>query len=101
MLKRLVDNDIIYNDFTAKEDQIKWWFLECRDVDILIKLAKKYPTIGKQCIQTRPLLQYVFNKNIHRFQLLLTKEENKERIKDTTYWNPLKKELEKLRHSKA
>lgn len=99
MLKRLVDNDIILNRQNPKHEQIKRWFLECRDVNILIDLARKYPIIVKECIVNRPLLIEAINADIERLKFQLNQEELNERQKDIEYWTPLRKELEELRHA--
>ncbi len=97
MLKRLVDNDIILNRKNPKYEQIKRWFFECRDVNILIDLARKYPIIVKECVVNRPLLIEALNADIERLNLQLNQEEQSERRKDIEYWTPLRKELEELR----
>ena len=98
MLKRLVDNDIILNKQNPKDGQIKWWFLECRDANILINLAKKYSHIVKERVVKRPLLSEATNADTEKFNLQLREEERSERQKDTEYWASLRKELEELRH---
>ena len=98
MLKRLVDNDIILNKHNPSGGHLRWWFRECRDVDLLIELAKKYPKIAKECLVDRPLLASAIIPDIQKLNLQLHDEEMSERQKDIEYWAPLKRELEILRH---
>ena len=101
MLKRLVANDIILKKYKASRDRIKWWFGECRNVDILIELAKKYRSLAKEITKKRPLVSSAIKGDEHDLLTKLNKEEARERKKDIAYWLPLKKELEVLRHSKV
>ena len=98
MLKRLVENDIILNKDDPSNEHVRWWFLESRSPDSLVRLAKKYPEIIKECVAQRPLLSATINVDIQKLNSQLYEEELIERQKDTEYWAPLKKELEMLRH---
>ena len=99
MLRRLVENDIIlYKDKHLSDEQIKWWFLECRTPETLAKLVKKYPKIAKDCSVDRPLLISAIQQDLQEINSQLKEEEGIERQKDIEYWTPLRKELEVLRH---
>lgn len=97
MLKRLVESDIILNKDKPSENRVRWWFRECRDVGILIELAKKYPKLAKACTADRPLLSLAIISDTKKLALRLRNEEMSERQKDVEYWAPLKRELETLR----
>ena len=99
MLKRLVENDYSLKKDKPSPERIKWWLWECRDVNILIELAGRYPAIAKECFAHRPLLSLAINKNIEKLDSALHEEELQERQKDIEYWALLRKELEMLRHS--
>lgn len=101
MLKRLVENDIILNKYNPTNERVRWWFRECRDAGILIKLAEKYSKIAKVCVRNRPLLSLAIISDIQKLNLQLHDEEMLERQKDIEYWAPLKKELEILRSKKS
>lgn len=102
MLRRLVENDIIlYKDRHPSGEQIKWWLLECRTPEILLKLVKKYPKIAKDCSIDRPLLISAIQQDLPELDSQLQGEERAEREKDIEYWGPLRKELELLRHKKT
>ena len=98
MLKRLVENDIILHKEAPSKEQIKWWLSESRNAQTIMNLAKEYPEILQECIGERPLLQEAANQNAERLNLKLNEEEAAQRQKDIEYWEPLKKELETLRH---
>jgi hypothetical protein len=99
MLKRLVEDDIILNKDNPSDERVRWWFLEDRSADSLIRLAQKYPNIVKECIIDRPLLSEAINADMQKLNSQLYEEELSERQKDIEYWVPLRKELEILRHN--
>ena len=99
MLKRLVEGDIILNKNNPQDKRVRWWFFESRNPDTLVRLAKEYPEIIKECIARRPLLSSAVNVDMQKLDLQLHEEELMERQKDIEYWVPLKKELETLRHN--
>ena len=100
MLKRLVDNDILLNDCKQSKERIKWWFQECRDSDLLLKLAKRYPDLVNESLKSRPLLSSAIVSDIRALDSQLRDEELAQRQKDIEYWTPLRSELEALRHAK-
>lgn len=98
MHDRLVDIDMLLTKKPTAQ-KIKWWLTECRDSHKLIRLAIENKELAKEVMAFRPLLKAALKKDIFRLQNLLKKEELLEREKDRTYWLPLRKELELLRHS--
>ena len=101
MLKRLVENDIVLNKHKSYPNRLKWWFLESRSPETLIALAGKYPQIAKECISKRPLLSFASTQGLEQLKARLNKEELSYRHRDMKYWNPLREELELLRHQKG
>lgn len=97
MLKQLVENDINSRNNPSKE-KIKWWLIESRSADSLIRLSKKYSALAKECLKKRPLLKSAIMPNAQKLNIGLNEEELIERQKDIEYWAPLKQELEALRH---
>jgi hypothetical protein len=66
----------------------------------LIRIAAAYPDIAMQASSTRPLLVAAQSANRHRLESELAAEEQQERKADRQYWQPLKQELERLRHER-
>jgi hypothetical protein len=99
MLKRLVENDMVLTK-RATEKKISWWLLECRDSGKLIALARKNTKSAKDCLINRPLLKAALENDFKGLEKLLKREEMSERKNDKRYWDPLKAELEMLRHEK-
>ena len=100
MLKRLVDDDILLNKAGPSDERVKWWFRECRDPRLIMELAAKYPEIAKGALLHRPLLASAIISDMQKLTSQLDEEEMLERKKDIEYWEPLKKELEILRHKR-
>ena len=98
MLKRLVENDIIQNKSDASIERIRWWLMECRNAQRLIEFAREYPKLAKECLTDRPLLSLAITENVRKLDVRISEEEAAERQRDIAYWEPLKKELETLRH---
>jgi len=98
MLKRLVEGDIILNKNNPPDERVRWWFLESRNPDTLVRLAKEYSEIIKECVTRRPLLSSAVNVDMQKLNSQLHEEELIERQKDIEYWGSLRKELETLRH---
>ena len=98
MLKRLVENDYLSNKDKPSDGHIKWWLCECRDANLLIEVASRYPRIAKECLVKRALLSMAINKDTEKLESALHKEEARERQKDIEYWAPLRKELEAFHH---
>ncbi|MBU0533827.1 MAG: hypothetical protein KJ887_03375 [Candidatus Omnitrophica bacterium] len=97
MLNRLVENDI----FLTRQPscaKIEWWLLECRNAVLLTQLAKKHKKLAEKCIGDRPLLRTALKAGTEKLQKELSKEEERERRNDKEYWQPLRRELEILRH---
>lgn len=99
MLSRLVENDILLTRQPSCE-KIEWWLLESRNANRLIELASKNKNLARKCISKRPLLKTAMKQDVKKLQRELHREEQSEREKDRSYWRPLRKELEMLRHKK-
>jgi hypothetical protein len=101
MLKRLVENDMALGKDDPENAQIRWWLNECRSAELLAELAKRYPKETKETAASRPLLKRAIGlPDMQKLISELQCEEMIERQKDIEYWDPIKKELETLRHKK-
>ena len=69
-----------------------------RTPSLLIEVASRFPKVLPACLAHRPLLSLAVPKNDAELIRALDKEEKKVRETDRIYWEPLRKELEALRH---
>jgi len=100
MLDRLITNDILITKSPTTQ-KIRWWLSQCRDAGQLIELAARYKKLAVEVAVERPLVKAALKKDNRTLQQLIQKEETIEREKDKKYWQPLRKELELLRHKKG
>jgi len=100
MLTRLIENDIRAHRGRGNKQHIEWWLLECRVADTLLTLTRRYPSCVRSLSFARPLLKAALKKNSKMLNSLLLEEESKQRQQDKKYWDPLRKELELMRHWK-
>lgn len=99
MIRRLLEAD--YARAAGKqpeETQVQFWLREARTAGILEELAKHYPALVAQEQTRRPLLKQIGTGNIADLERALLDEELAERQADLLHWEPLRRELEQLRH---
>jgi len=101
MVRRLIEVNYFANREVSSREQIRFWFLELRTPDLLIELAQTQGRIPAQLRRKRPLLELAAMVSKSLLADALLEEEQREREADRQYWVPLKKELERLRHSRA
>jgi len=101
MLRRLVEVNYFENRENPTREQIRFWFRELRTPDLLVELAADQGRIPTQLRRQRPLLNLATTLTKASLADALLEEEERERETDRQYWVPLKKELERLRHSRA
>jgi len=101
MVRRLVEASYFEHFEKPNPAQIKFWLLELRTPVLLIKLARNHLATAKKFVKKRRLLAHAISGRALLLERALLAEEAAERKKDKTYWSPLLKELEKLRHSKC
>ena len=100
MIRRLVEAHYFQHLEKPNLAQIKFWLLELRTPELLIESAKNHAYVAKKLMVKRPLLKYAVSGRVAALERALSTEETKERRKDRIYWMPLRKELEKLRHTR-
>jgi len=100
MIQRLLEADYSANNGAADESRLRFWLREMRTPELLVKMAKQHAETAEELMAARPLLAWAVNQKIPELSDALDQEEKAERDKDRAYWQPLKAELEKLRHDK-
>lgn len=101
MVRRLVEGDYFSNRSGAAPQRIRFWFLELRTPELLAELAARQSEACRKVVPVRPLLEFAFENDLPRLDAALQAEEAAIRETDRRYWEPLRHELEQLRHQRA
>jgi len=99
MLERLLEAHYLRHRGDATADQQRFWLQELRTPELLVEAAQRWPQLAEQVARQRPLLLLAKSGQLDPLREALSAEEQTERQHDRTYWQPLKAELERLRHS--
>ena len=100
MIQRLIEADYALNRRTATPAMVRFWLQEMRSPALLIELAGEHPAAAREVAVERPLLNLIDAKLQKEIRAAIDDEERQERERDRIYWEPLKQELERLRHSR-
>jgi hypothetical protein len=101
MLRRLMEAHYFPTRSTANAHQVAFWFLELRTPELLLELARRHPALCRRLTPKRPLLACARLADNSGLEHGLHDEEKLERQADRTYWLPLRRELETLRHKRS
>jgi hypothetical protein len=100
MIRRLVEANYASHQSAPSDEQIQFWLLESRTPSMLIELATRHAEAARLARQQRSLLSEATLSDAKALQQALFAEQEAEREVDRKYWEPLKAELEKLRHER-
>ena len=98
MLRRLIEANYAQQRSAPGDDQLTFWLLESRTPKMLVELASRFPTTAKNASRQRALLNDAISGVESQLWESLAAEQEAEREADRSYWAPLKRELEALRH---
>ncbi len=99
MIRRLVEAHYFQNRKSSSPAQLKFWLMELRTPALLIEVARRHPRLCRRLAPARPLLEHASADEPIDLERALIAEETAERRRDQIYWQPLRRELEKLRHA--
>lgn len=97
MLRRLVEAHYTRNRASPTPRKVDFWLREARTPSMLMELARDHRDKLKRLLAERPLLALARDGREAALTAALAEEENRERLVDRTYWDPLKRELEQQR----
>lgn len=97
MIRRLIEADYV-GEKNPSADRVRFWLLESRTPPMLIDLAETYRSEAEAAMDMRALLVPACHGDGFAIEMELEKEEKAERHADRRYWEPLRKEIEELRH---
>jgi hypothetical protein len=96
MIQRLIEQSYFHNEKSDSPALVGFWLRELRTPEILIQVALKHPGAARS--SSRPAVAEALDGDLERVADALQHEEREERRKDREYWEPLRRELEQLRH---
>jgi hypothetical protein len=100
MIRALVQTHYLrYRDEPSPE-RIDFWLRQSRTASTLVAITNANPQRAGELVAVRPLLSHACQGSEADLEAALIDEENRERQIDESYWRPLLKELEDLRHRK-
>jgi hypothetical protein len=100
MIRRLVEADFFGGRDIAAAADVRFWLRELRTPELLVAVAAAHPEACRRLVPERPLLRMALRGDEAALGPALAIEESKEREADRRYWQPLRRELERLRHAK-
>ena len=99
MLRRLLEAHYFQHRDRATAAQVRFWLRELRTPELLVESARRWPAAWTIQRRRRALLALARPGQEPSLAEALAREEWKERQADAQYWEPLKVELERLRHA--
>lgn len=100
MIRRLLEADFFGRREIAIAADVRFWLRELRTPELLIAVAGAHPEACRRLAPKRPLLRFALRGDQPGLAAALTAEEARERKADRRYWEPLRRELEDLRHAR-
>jgi hypothetical protein len=98
VIRRLVEASYFTHRGAPSEAAVEFWLRELRTPEILIQVARGCPEQTEDVRSERPLLSLASAGEAAALADAILEEEKAERERDRTYWEPLRRELEALRH---
>ena len=100
MIVRLLEVNYFSNRDHPTPAQIAFWLRELRTPALLVEVAGRFPAESNHATRERPLLSMAEANDEAALRSALAEEAQRERDADVRYWEPLKQELSRLRHSR-
>jgi hypothetical protein len=98
MIRRLVEVSYDEGFSSPTPERIDFWLRELRTPELLIECASRFPHQARELAGQRAAVREAIEGDVEAVRAELAAEEARERELDRVYWNPLKAELESLRH---
>jgi hypothetical protein len=100
MIRRLVEADIAAATRRAHPARVAFWLRECRTPELLLDLARRYPSAAAQAARRRAAVRAALRSGLDHVRRELDAEQGRERELDRRYWAPLRRELEQWRRAR-
>jgi hypothetical protein len=100
MTSRLLERSYFEGKTSPSDDQVEFWLRELRSPQLLLEVAGAHAQTAQSLAPIRPAVAAALTGDPESVAIALAHEEREERRLDREYWQPLKLELEQLRHSR-
>lgn len=100
MIRRLIDRSYLTRAESPTRDLIGFWLRELRSPELLIELTRTHPGEARLLAAGRDAVAAALTGDTNHVANALAVEEAEERRLDREYWQPLRLELERLRHAR-
>ena len=101
MIRRLIEANYAQHFDDPSDNQIRFWLTESRTPEMLLGLATRFPDRAREASAGRIAVAKALDENMTAVARALDEEERLEREADRAYWEPLRSELEALRHAET
>lgn len=98
MLRRLVEVSYDQGFSSPTPEQVEFWLRELRTPELLVDCIRWFPEDARRVADERAAVQAAISRDLDAVRANLAEEESRERALDRAYWEPLRAELERLRH---
>jgi hypothetical protein len=98
MIRRLVEANYFANRDSPTPEQTTFWLRELRTPELLVEAVRQAP--AEAAAMARPAVAAALTGDLAGVRSSLRVEEDDERERDSAYWQPLRLELERLRHGR-
>jgi hypothetical protein len=75
MIARLLEAHYVEHSANPTEDQIRFWLREMRTAGYLTEVVREYPSLAREIVETRPLLEALLANDSPRLETTLMDEE--------------------------
>jgi len=101
MIGRLLEAHYFENRERPSNAKIQFWLKELRTPELIVEVAYTYPELRAEAESSRPLLRLALDPaRLDELRTALLTEAEEEKQRDRIYWQPLKEELEVMRHAR-
>jgi hypothetical protein len=100
MIRRLVEVSYDEGFSSSTPEQIAFWLGELLTPELIEECVQRFTAEARQVAQSRPAIGAALVGNLDGVRDALAAEQARERELDRAYWEPLKAELEALRHQR-
>ncbi len=98
-VRRLVEADYLSRKTEAGREDITWWLAELQSARYLLELARAHLDLVPQAA-SRPWLAAAVREGEIAVEERLLEEQRRIRNEDRAYWEPLRRELERMRRTR-